>query len=810
MPMRMRPLAAAMALIVLVAAGLAGPAAARTSFRPRIGRAFGLMPPAGTPDIAVGQPYPEVYNGGPVMRNVTVHSVFWAPSGFSFDGSPGPGVLGYVPMIQQFLTDVAHDSGSTHNVFSVLNQYGDSHGPGSYRISYSAGADTVIDTHPYPVRSHQCASPSGLPTCLTDLEISNELDRVIAAHDPSGRGLHDVWEVFLPPNVDECLSAGACGSNAFAGYHSFADAGHGPFIYAVMIDTLIEEPPILGADPQGNAEAESVIDTAAHETVESITDPEGVGWIDPNGNEVGDKCETGLQQGTPLGYAPDGAPYNQLINGHEYDIQTMWSNTAGGCEQSSTTSVDHLPLPSVHLTQFSPRVSGSAGVARRGVRVRLALLRAQTVVATASATTRRNGRWGPVTLHSTDRGGAVHAVGDDRDLLLIDYGKHGPPPETIATGSGGDPFSESGWTGWFDLDTGFAVSAHSVTVGPCAQTGVLTLSLNGSRTEAPLTSCGTETSQATVPTPHLTSASRLSLSSNENRASAPGDLLGALVDLTVPLGEPGGVSKGGNSNVLFQPTGMPTCTANLRLQAVTCNGLVPGERYTLTRLRGHVRQRRTADFEGSIQVANLPGRHPIQGGDRLLLANRAGRRLTELHVAHLRVAINASETVLAGGRCQPGDYWGAPLSSLPSSPAVGVGGATDTGSVCPFDGSAAGLPDGTMAQTDDLSGGETLTSLPLLEGTAPTNDAIVSGAFTALAQTVIPGANGAAFSTAASVGLTIVSAATHERFFHAANAAAPGGVAVPALPAGVYKATWVVRDRNGDTRTVVTRFISQG
>ena len=649
-----------------------------------------------------------------------------------------------------------------------------------------------------------------MPTCLTDLEISNELDRVIQAQDPRARGLSNLWEVFLPPSVDECLSQGACGSNSFAGYHSLADAGHGSFIYAVMIDTLIEAPPTPGSDPQGNPEAESVIDTVAHETVEAISDPEGVGWIDPNGNEVGDKCENGLQQGTPLGYAPDGSPYNQLINGHQYDIQTMWSNSAHGCVQSSSATADQLPLPSVALRQFSPRVSGSAGVPTGGLHVRITLSRSLFPVATATAVTRRDGSWGPVTLRASGRGRSAHGVGDDRDVLSVDYGRHGPPPEMIATGSGGDPFSESGWTGWLDLDTGFAVGSGSVTLGPCAQTGVLSLSVNGRVTGSPVTSCATETSQTTIRTPALTAASVLSLRSEENRAASALDPGGALVDLTIPLGEPNSISPLGNPNVLFQPTGLPTCTANLRLQDVHCGGLVPGERYTLTRARGHVLRRARADFSGTIAVTSLPGPTPVARGDRLTLSNRAGRRLTTLHVAHLRVAIKGDETVLAGGICQPGEYWGEPLRSLPSSPSVGLGGAAGTGIVCPADGRATGLPDALMAQTDDLSGGMTMTSVPRLSGTAPSNDAIVVGAFTAVAQTAIAGANGAIFSTTTPVTLTIAGAASHSVVFRAANAAAAGGVAVPALPAGVYDATWVVRDRNGDTRTVVTHFVSQG
>jgi hypothetical protein len=36
-----------------------------------------------------------------------------------------------------------------------------------------------------------------------------------------------------------------------------------------------------------------------------------------------------------------------------------------------------------------------------------------------------------------------------------------------------------------------------------------------------------------------------------------------------------------------------------------------------------------------------------------------------------------------------------------------------------------------------------------------------------------------------------------------------GGVPIGPLPAGVYRARWVLHDANGDTRTERTRFIVQ-
>ena len=164
--------------------------------------------------------------------------------------------------------------------------------------------------------------------------------------------------------------------------------------------------------------------------------------------------------------------------------------------------------------------------------------------------------------------------------------------------------------------------------------------------------------------------------------------------------------------------------------------------------------------------------------------------------------------MLASGSCQPGDYWGAPLTSLPASASVGVGGAAGTGTVCPLSGRAAGLPDAVIAQTDDLSGGLTETAVPELEGTAPSQDAILSGSFTALAQTALPGPNGSVIAAGGTVALTIANAAGHV-VFSSPNVATASGAPVGGLAAGVYHARWVLSDRNGDTRTVRTTFVEQ-
>ncbi len=808
---RGRVAAAATVVVTVVVMAYAGPAAARRSFRPRIGNAMGLEPLRGADNDTGGIPgIPAAYHGGSVMRDVTIHTVFWAPAGYRFDGSPGAGAPGYQALIQQFFTDVAHDSGATSNIFSTLDQYGDRTGVGTYDFHYDSASDSVLDTDPYPAQSRQCASPSGIATCVTDSQVQRELDRLIGTRDAAARGLTNVWFVLLPPDVDECISAGSCGTTAFAGYHSEFDIGHGLTIYSAIPDPQIELTPPPGSDPQGNPEGEETIDTMAHETVEAVTNPVGNAWMDPNGFEVADKCENGPEQGTPLGFAADGSPYNQLINGHAYLVQDIWSNSRGGCVQSSTTVASTPALHTVSLRQFSSSVSGSTGVAGT-VPVTVGLVRGNRAVALAQTRTRPDGSWGPATLRGAD--GQPHAVGDDRDTLEIFYGftRASPAPDLIATGDGGNPFTESGWTGWYDLDHGYAIRSGraggggaTITTAPCSQTGVQSLAVGSTLTESPADLCSTAADDAVVRVGHLAAGTSVSFTSEDNRGEYATRPNGTLVRLTVSLGEPNSVSAVGNGQIPFTPTGFPVCTAFERIRAVRCSGLVPRAAYRLLRdggVAGHGRA-------GSSGAVTMSGQS-LRGGEVLTLVNAAGRRLTALHVAHLRVGLIGDQTVIASGSCQPGDYWGPPLRRVPVSSAVGLG-VGGTGTICPLNGHAKGLPAADIAQTDDFSGGQTVAQVPEIESTSPIQDETLYGAFVASAQSGLPGPHGSVVAGGVPVAVTIIRAGSSHAVFHAGNVDTARGVEVASLDPGAYTATWVLHDANGDTRTVTTRFTDEG
>jgi hypothetical protein len=103
---------------------------------------------------------------------------------------------------------------------------------------------------------------------VTDGQVTAEIDHVIQTTPGAARGLNNLWYVFLPPGVDECISHAVCGTNAFAAYHTATNpSGHGVTIYAVSVDPIIEAPISQGADPQGFPDAEAALNGAGHEIV---------------------------------------------------------------------------------------------------------------------------------------------------------------------------------------------------------------------------------------------------------------------------------------------------------------------------------------------------------------------------------------------------------------------------------------------------------------------------------------------------------------------------------------------------------------
>ena len=112
-----------------------------------------------------------------------------------------------------------------------------------------------------------------------------------------------------------------------------------------------------GQYPNGD-DADATINVTSHEHNEAITDPQLNAWYDAAGYENGDKCAWTSAPSS----GPNGAEYNQTINGHHYFLQEEFSNDTGSTASASrpTRSSAAEAVPTV--TSFSP-ASGPVGTA---------------------------------------------------------------------------------------------------------------------------------------------------------------------------------------------------------------------------------------------------------------------------------------------------------------------------------------------------------------------------------------------------------------------------------------------------------------
>lgn len=318
-------------LLVLCAAALPTGAAALVVHL-RGGSSLSYQPLRGAPAPSnADKTFSNVeYNFGPVMTSNTDYAFYWDPP-----GAPAY-PRDYRPGLNRFFKDLAHDSGGHANVDSVSTQYNDLTGEFAEYRSTFGGA--INDTDPYPPNGCRAAA-----ICLTDAQIRTEMEAYLAAHGLSADLSHEYF--FLPPpGVEDCAEPAGreCSPGTrhplYCAYHSAAPVGEGFLIYA--IDPYVTGNPSCddGNHPNGTTADGAIEGGLTHEQNESITDPlPGSAWEDTRtGEEVGDKCN--FVMGEPIGTAPDGAVYNELINGHPYWFEEVWSNQGHSCMQRFTLS----------------------------------------------------------------------------------------------------------------------------------------------------------------------------------------------------------------------------------------------------------------------------------------------------------------------------------------------------------------------------------------------------------------------------------------------------------------------------------------
>jgi hypothetical protein len=291
------------------------------------------------------------YHGGPVLQSTEPYLIFWDPSGTAISS-------GSRALLARYFTDVALDSGKTSNVYAVDWQYTDGSGDSAGRATSFSTAQVIDDSQSFPPRNtSSCSIATTWPKCLTDAQLRAEVSRLRAADGlPSGTGANaPIYFVVTPGDTNICLSSSSCTSNTFCAYHSSFANGSSDVLYSAIplfFDGASSTQNPKNCQDDGNSapqepngdQADVAIKYLSHEDNETITDALGNAWFSSSGNEDGDNCNffgsfapnngTNPNAFTPTlgGSASAGTLFNQLINGHEYYIQSEWSNSAGTCK----------------------------------------------------------------------------------------------------------------------------------------------------------------------------------------------------------------------------------------------------------------------------------------------------------------------------------------------------------------------------------------------------------------------------------------------------------------------------------------------
>ncbi len=254
------------------------------------------------------------YHGGAVLHTVNLYYILygnWAQTTLNRTGTT-------------LLTNWAQNIGGTP-YFNINTTYGDNTGNVPNAVTYK-GAYT--DT-------------GSLGTNLSDSSIATLVVNAINSGAIGAKGVADpngLYLVLTAPGVAETSGF----LSKYCGWHSWGSLGTTPVQFGFVGNAAGSR---LGscagqstASPNNDPGADAMISVIAHELSETVSDPQGTGWYDANGQENGDKCAWNF--GTTY-KAVNGALANVNVGGKDYLIQQMWLNALGGkCALSYAATPD--------------------------------------------------------------------------------------------------------------------------------------------------------------------------------------------------------------------------------------------------------------------------------------------------------------------------------------------------------------------------------------------------------------------------------------------------------------------------------------
>ena len=225
--------------------------------------------------------------GGPVIPESTVYAIWWGDR----SRFPGDAMSG----LDAFLS-------------------------GLDRSTYLAIADQYVGRPARATFLGHILEPSAPPdhSPATE-EIVSKVCQVLseAQQTPSATALYLVFTDNFPQQNDFC---------------AWHDSGKCPNGYRIHVAYLPNVQSATGCDPgdlfqcnQFGEGTRALANVTAHEVMEMITDPEGTGWVDRQGEEIADKCAWTFGKCVALGST-------------QWQLQKEWSNADHGCVQEKNAA----------------------------------------------------------------------------------------------------------------------------------------------------------------------------------------------------------------------------------------------------------------------------------------------------------------------------------------------------------------------------------------------------------------------------------------------------------------------------------------
>jgi hypothetical protein len=219
-----------------------------------------------------------IYNGGPLIKNVKVYTIFW--------GSLWKTNATYVKLASRI-----NEFFKTILTSSLIDQLSEYNKPGK-AIGHGSLIGTKVITTNAPA------------SVIHDSQIQTALSGWITKGTVPPWDANTLYFIYLESGV-KVIMGGSSSCSSFCGYHNDIK---GKKYYAVMPF------PSCSGCLGGSRVFDALTGTSSHELCEAITDPvPGTGWYDNNNGEIGDICA--WQFKTVAGY----------------HVQLEWSNRANAC-----------------------------------------------------------------------------------------------------------------------------------------------------------------------------------------------------------------------------------------------------------------------------------------------------------------------------------------------------------------------------------------------------------------------------------------------------------------------------------------------